>query len=95
VSPNDTYRVYRALRRVRQKRGYLFIVGHADRDGTPSDRNDAISRARAERIRKLVNDLAVWDVRLLNIDWRGDREPAVNVEGPMGRNRRCELYIYK
>jgi outer membrane protein OmpA-like peptidoglycan-associated protein len=74
----------------------VTIIGHTDSDGDEA-KNLALSRRRAESVKKaLVNDFAV-DGNLLSTDGKGEAEPFTDNDTPQNKanNRRVEFVVSK
>ena len=71
----------------------ITVIGHTDRVGSDED-NDALSRARAETVRKLIEQTGV-EATSLEATGRGEREPLVQTADKVAepRNRRVEISI--
>ena len=71
----------------------ITVIGHTDRVGSDED-NDALSRARAETVRGLIEQTGVEALRL-EATGRGEREPVVMTADKVSepRNRRVEINI--
>jgi outer membrane protein OmpA-like peptidoglycan-associated protein len=71
----------------------VVLRGHADRLGTAS-RNLALSRLRAESVRRLLGAFGAPANRIV-VEAAGDAEPASAEDTPRGwaRNRRVQLLI--
>ena len=69
------------------------VVGHTDRTGT-SDFNDALSRDRAEQVRRYLIGRGLPSA-LVRATWRGEREPLVATADGVAdaRNRRVEVIV--
>ncbi len=85
------YAVQQILRAYPKAR--VTIVGHTDNDGAP-ERNLALSRARAERMKQLLSQGGIAPRRITTIG-RGLAEPIADNATPEGRarNRRIELIV--
>ena len=71
----------------------VIVVGHTDRVGS-TERNDALSRQRAERVGRELQDAGVAGDRI-QVAGRGEREPLVLTEEEVAgeRNRRVEIIV--
>jgi outer membrane protein OmpA-like peptidoglycan-associated protein len=71
----------------------VVVVGHTDRVGS-EEQNDALSRQRAERVARLLQEAGIAGDRL-RLAGRGEREPLVATEDevPEPRNRRVEVTV--
>lgn len=71
----------------------ITVIGHTDRVGSDED-NDALSMARAETVRKLIEQTGVEAISL-EATGRGEREPMVATADKVSepRNRRVEISI--
>lgn len=77
----------------RRKVAEIAVIGHTDRVG-PLEYNDALSRKRAERVRKDFVDRGIPD-NAINVAGRGEREPVVVTADEVNepRNRRVEINV--
>lgn len=71
----------------------ITVIGHTDRVGSDED-NDALSRARAETVRRLIEATGVEALKL-EATGRGEREPVIATADKVAepRNRRVEISI--
>jgi outer membrane protein OmpA-like peptidoglycan-associated protein len=71
----------------------VIVVGHTDRVGA-AERNDALSRQRAERVGRELQGAGVAGDRI-QVAGRGEREPLVVTEDEVAeeRNRRVEITV--
>lgn len=71
----------------------ITVIGHTDRVGSDED-NDALSMARAETVRRLIEQSGVETISL-DATGRGEREPLVATADKVAepRNRRVEISI--
>ncbi len=71
----------------------ITVIGHTDRVGSDED-NDALSMARAETVRRLIEQSGVEAISL-DATGRGEREPLVATADKVAepRNRRVEISI--
>jgi len=72
----------------------LYLVGHTDDVGSP-EANQALSLARADYVRQLLQADFDVDPALLFIEGRGCTEPAEEGDSPLARklNRRVEFLV--
>lgn len=71
----------------------ITVIGHTDRVGSDKD-NDALSKARAETVRRLIEASGVEALKI-DATGRGEREPVVDTADKVSepRNRRVEISI--
>ena len=71
----------------------LKIVGHACSRGS-AEANERFSKMRAERVKKHLVEKGI-PAEKINMEWKGDREPAASNDSEDGRklNRRAEISI--
>ena len=71
----------------------ITVIGHTDRVGSDED-NDALSMARAETVRQLIEASGVEALKM-EATGRGEREPVVATADKVSepRNRRVEINI--
>jgi len=71
----------------------VVVVGHTDRVGSEAE-NDELSRQRAQRVARLLQDAGIGEERI-RVAGRGEREPLVATEDevPEPRNRRVDITV--
>ena len=71
----------------------IVVIGHTDTVGSLA-RNDALSLARAERVREMLVGLGIPPAQV-QVAGRGEREPLVPTEDEVAepRNRRVEISV--
>lgn len=76
--------------------GKVEILGHTDNTGN-ADANEALSKARAESVKRWLKDRGIAEARFQLVEGRGSRSSLETNDTPEGRakNRRVEVLVKK